>query len=85
MDIDDSNAICRSKGVYETKRSCRACSTFFIDIDLTFSSHPNDCKVHCVTMASQLMNGVSLPAFKCPSGTKMHILNLGTLQVDEGW
>lgn len=26
-----------------------------------------------------------IPAFACPEGTKMHILNLGTLTVDEGW
>lgn len=26
-----------------------------------------------------------IPAFACPGGTKMHILNLGTLTVDEGW
>lgn len=27
----------------------------------------------------------TIPAFKCPPGTKMHILNLGILNVDEGW
>ncbi|KAF3397142.1 N-acyl homoserine lactonase [Talaromyces pinophilus] len=27
----------------------------------------------------------SVPAFVCPPGTKMHILNLGTMNVDEGW
>lgn len=26
-----------------------------------------------------------IPAYACPEGTKMHILNLGTLTVDEGW
>ncbi|KAJ5823881.1 hypothetical protein N7447_006221 [Penicillium robsamsonii] len=26
-----------------------------------------------------------VPAYACPEGTKMHILNLGTLTVDEGW
>ncbi|KAJ5753586.1 uncharacterized protein N7511_007739 [Penicillium nucicola] len=28
---------------------------------------------------------VALPAYACPAGTRMHILNLGTLSVDEGW
>lgn len=27
----------------------------------------------------------SIPAYACPEGTKMYILNLGTLNVDEGW
>ncbi|EXL93791.1 hypothetical protein FOIG_13358 [Fusarium odoratissimum NRRL 54006] len=27
----------------------------------------------------------SIAAMKCPPGTKMHILDLGTLQVDESW
>ncbi|KAJ5668452.1 uncharacterized protein N7477_007022 [Penicillium maclennaniae] len=27
----------------------------------------------------------SVPAYACPEGTRMHILNLGTLNVDEGW
>lgn len=26
-----------------------------------------------------------VPAFTCPEGTKMHILDLGRLEVDEGW
>lgn len=26
-----------------------------------------------------------VPAYACPEGTRMHILNLGTLTVDEGW
>jgi len=26
-----------------------------------------------------------IPAYACPEGTRMHILNLGTLNVDEGW
>lgn len=26
-----------------------------------------------------------VPAYACPEGTKMHILNLGTMDVDEGW
>ena len=32
-----------------------------------------------------LLAPAGVPAFKCPQGTKMHILNLGILQVDEGW
>ncbi|KAJ5683443.1 metallo-beta-lactamase superfamily protein [Penicillium macrosclerotiorum] len=32
----------------------------------------------------QLVNSI-IPAYACPAGTKMHILNLGTLTVDEGW
>ncbi|KAJ5101217.1 hypothetical protein N7456_007269 [Penicillium angulare] len=27
----------------------------------------------------------AIPAFKCPMGTKMYILDLGTLQVDDSW
>lgn len=34
--------------------------------------------------AAMLMNA-AVPAFKCPTGTKMHILDLGTLQADESW
>jgi len=41
-------------------------------------------------MASQndlaaLLVHAAVPAFKCPAGTKMHILDLGTLEVDESW
>ncbi|KAJ6119147.1 hypothetical protein N7523_003427 [Penicillium sp. IBT 18751x] len=32
-----------------------------------------------------LLANAAVPAFKCPPGTKMHILDLGTLQVDESW
>ncbi|KKZ62060.1 hypothetical protein EMCG_03423 [[Emmonsia] crescens] len=35
-------------------------------------------------VASQAANA-SLPAFNCPPGTKMHLLDLGTLECDEGW
>lgn len=35
-------------------------------------------------IASQAANA-SLPAFNCPPGTKMYLLNLGTLECDEGW
>jgi len=34
---------------------------------------------------AQLLAQASVPAFKCPTGTKMHFLDLGTLQADEGW
>jgi hypothetical protein len=27
----------------------------------------------------------AVPAFKCPPGTKMHLLDLGRLQADDGW
>lgn len=37
-----------------------------------------------VNPASMLMNA-AVPAFKCPPGTKMHVLDLGTLQADESW
>lgn len=38
-------------------------------------------------MAAQMYQIIPavIPAFACPEGTKMHILNLGTLTVDEGW
>ena len=34
---------------------------------------------------ASLLVSAGVPAFKCPAGTKMHILNLGTLQADESW
>lgn len=34
---------------------------------------------------ASLLVSAAVPAFKCPAGTKMHILNLGTLQADESW
>lgn len=34
---------------------------------------------------ASLLAPAAIPAFNCPEGTKMHILNLGTLQADEGW
>ena len=34
---------------------------------------------------ASLLAAASVPAFKCPQGTKMHILNLGVLQGDDGW
>jgi hypothetical protein len=33
----------------------------------------------------QQLAAACLPAYVCPPGTKMHLLNLGTLNVDEGW
>jgi hypothetical protein len=46
---------------------------------------PHDMAAAQNNPASQLVSGASLPAFNCPPGTRMHILNLGTLEVDEGW
>ncbi|CAG8116232.1 unnamed protein product [Penicillium nalgiovense] len=34
---------------------------------------------------TSLLVSAAVPAFKCPAGTKMHILNLGTLQEDGSW
>ncbi|PVH68002.1 metallo-beta-lactamase superfamily protein [Cadophora sp. DSE1049] len=34
---------------------------------------------------SSLLTRAGVPAFNCPQGTKMYILNLGILQCDEGW
>lgn len=34
---------------------------------------------------ANLLATAGVPAFKCPPGTKMHLLDLGTLQADEGW
>ncbi|KAJ5146534.1 uncharacterized protein N7515_001098 [Penicillium bovifimosum] len=34
---------------------------------------------------ASLLMSAAVPAFKCPTGTKMHILNFGTLQADESW
>ncbi len=36
-------------------------------------------------MGSLLMPNATVPVFQCPTGTKMHILNLGTLRLDHGW
>jgi hypothetical protein len=34
---------------------------------------------------ADLLATASVPAFLCPQGTKVHILNLGTMRVDAGW
>jgi hypothetical protein len=34
---------------------------------------------------SNLLASAAVPAFKCPKGTKMHILDLGMLEADESW
>ncbi|RFU27076.1 hypothetical protein B7463_g9274, partial [Scytalidium lignicola] len=34
---------------------------------------------------ASLLASAAVPAFKCPAGTKMHILDLGTLEADESW
>ncbi|BCS28591.1 N-acyl homoserine lactonase family protein [Aspergillus puulaauensis] len=34
---------------------------------------------------ADLLTSAAVPAFKCPAGTKMHILDLGTLEADESW
>ncbi|KAB8226994.1 N-acyl homoserine lactonase family protein [Aspergillus alliaceus] len=36
-------------------------------------------------MNSRQLAKASIPAYTCPEGTKMHILDLGTLSCDEGW
>lgn len=39
-------------------------------------------------IAPEVLKGAceaSLPAFTCPPGTKLHLLDLGTLECDEGW
>ncbi|PYH85360.1 metallo-beta-lactamase superfamily protein [Aspergillus uvarum CBS 121591] len=36
-------------------------------------------------MQMQQLAAAALPAYTCPPGTQMHILNLGTMNVDEGW
>ncbi|RTE70312.1 hypothetical protein BHE90_015291 [Fusarium euwallaceae] len=38
-----------------------------------------------MTDQARLLANAAVPSFICPPGTKMHILDLGTLQVDEGW
>ncbi|OOF97878.1 hypothetical protein ASPCADRAFT_128068 [Aspergillus carbonarius ITEM 5010] len=37
------------------------------------------------TDPASMLVSAGIPAFKCPPGTKMYILDLGTLQVDESW
>ncbi|OQD70286.1 hypothetical protein PENDEC_c025G05240 [Penicillium decumbens] len=37
------------------------------------------------TVATPLIASAGVPAFNCPNGTKMHILDLGTLEADESW
>lgn len=34
---------------------------------------------------ANLLATAGVPAFLCPQGTKVHILNLGTMRVDAGW
>lgn len=34
---------------------------------------------------ASLLAPAAVPSFKCPAGTKMHILDLGTLEADESW
>jgi hypothetical protein len=34
---------------------------------------------------ASLLISAAVPAFKCPPGTKMYILDLGTLELDESW
>ncbi|KAH8697584.1 beta-lactamase-like protein [Talaromyces proteolyticus] len=34
---------------------------------------------------ASLLVPAAIPGFKCPTGTKMHILDLGTLEADESW
>jgi hypothetical protein len=34
---------------------------------------------------ASLLISAAVPAFKCPPGTKMYILDLGTLEIDESW
>jgi hypothetical protein len=34
---------------------------------------------------SDLLAYAKVPAYTCPPGTKMWILNFGTLTIDEGW
>jgi hypothetical protein len=34
---------------------------------------------------SDLLACAQVPAYVCPVGTKMWILNFGTLTIDEGW
>ncbi|KAH8595054.1 metallo-beta-lactamase superfamily protein [Bisporella sp. PMI_857] len=38
-----------------------------------------------LSQLNSLLANAIVPAFKCPPGTKMHLLNLGILQCDEGW
>ncbi|KAE8352254.1 beta-lactamase-like protein [Aspergillus coremiiformis] len=38
-----------------------------------------------ITMNSRQLAKASIPAYTCPEGTKMHLLDLGTIQCDEGW
>jgi len=35
--------------------------------------------------ANRLLASAGVPAYKCPPGTKMHLLDLGSLEADEGW
>lgn len=34
---------------------------------------------------ARLVASAGVPAFNCPPGTKMRILDLGTLEADESW
>ena len=41
-------------------------------------------QVVLVVVTATLANA-AIPAFQCPKGTKMWLLDLGTLECDEGW
>ncbi|KAL1589917.1 hypothetical protein WHR41_01107 [Cladosporium halotolerans] len=38
-----------------------------------------------MSSGTNILARASVPAFLCPPGTKVHILNLGTMRVDAGW
>jgi hypothetical protein len=56
----------------------------FNSVDYSLSILYSSYKVMASVNPSLLVNA-AVPAFKCPAGTKMHVLNLGTLQADESW
>jgi hypothetical protein len=38
-----------------------------------------------MTTNVNLLATAGVPAFLCPQGTRVHLLNLGTMRVDAGW
>jgi hypothetical protein len=58
----------------------------FITLSFTLSIFSNTSASTMTTNTNaDLLATAGVPAFLCPQGTKVHILNLGTMRVDAGW
>lgn len=57
--------------------------SFYFLFFINFSVLSN--KSDIMTANASLLAAAGVPAFLCPQGTKVHILNLGTMRLDAGW